>query len=47
MHMNFGGKRFNKVTNYVKKLDGVRQVGHAKVLAKKSNSMGNFSGSYS
>ena len=47
VHMTSVGKSFNEVTNFVKKGERVRQDGHAKVLAKKPNSLGNFQGSYS
>uniref|UniRef100_M1DBH1 Uncharacterized protein n=1 Tax=Solanum tuberosum TaxID=4113 RepID=M1DBH1_SOLTU len=33
------GKSFNKVIGYVKKLEGVKQVGHAKALAKRPKIM--------
>ncbi|XP_049359578.1 uncharacterized protein LOC125824273 [Solanum verrucosum] len=38
---------FNEVTNFVKKVDGVRKDRHAKTLAKKSKKMVTYSGSYS
>uniref|UniRef100_M1DSX7 'chromo' domain containing protein n=1 Tax=Solanum tuberosum TaxID=4113 RepID=M1DSX7_SOLTU len=41
------GKSFNEVTNFVKKVEGVRQDDQAKVLAKKAKNSGNFQGSYS
>lgn len=41
------GKSFNEVTDYSKKIEGVQQVGHAKVLAKKSKNVGTFRGSSS
>lgn len=37
---------FNKVTNYVKKVERVRRDGQTKELAKKSNKLVNFKGSY-
>lgn len=45
--MTFVGKGFNKVSYYVKKLEGVTQIGHANILAKKSPNVVNFSGSIS
>lgn len=47
IHMTSAKKSFNEVKDHMKKIEGVRQVGHAKVLAKKSKSMDNFSGTYS
>ncbi|XP_049372615.1 uncharacterized protein LOC125837564 [Solanum verrucosum] len=41
------GKSFNEVTNFVKKVEGVRRDRQAKVFAKKAKSTGNFQGSYS
>lgn len=38
---------FNKVSEYVKKFDGVAQEIQYKMLSKKSHNVGNFSGSYS
>lgn len=42
--MIFAGKGFNEVSNYVKKLEEVTQVGQAKILANKFHNMRNFSG---
>lgn len=42
--MTFAGKQFNEVSDYVKKMEGTMQAGQAKMLAKKSCSVGNFSG---
>lgn len=47
VHMTFGGKNFNKVNNYVKKLKEVRLVRQAKVFTKKHKSMDNFCDFYS
>lgn len=33
IHMTFVGKSFNKVSSYVKKLEGFKKVGRAKALA--------------
>uniref|UniRef100_M0ZWW8 'chromo' domain containing protein n=1 Tax=Solanum tuberosum TaxID=4113 RepID=M0ZWW8_SOLTU len=41
------GRSFNEVTDYVKKVEGVRRDGQAKVLAKRAKNSGNFQGSYS
>lgn len=47
MHTTHAKKWFNKVSDYVKKLEGVMQASNAKMLAKKSHNVRNFSGSYS
>lgn len=47
MHTTLTEKRFNKVSDYVKKLEGVTQVGQARMLVNKSHTIGNFSGSWS
>ena len=47
VHMTFAGRSFNKVTNYVKKADGVRRDSQAKALAKRANTSCNFQASYS
>lgn len=36
VHMIFSTKIFNDVVDYVKKVEGVKQVGQAKLIAKKS-----------
>uniref|UniRef100_M1DMD8 'chromo' domain containing protein n=1 Tax=Solanum tuberosum TaxID=4113 RepID=M1DMD8_SOLTU len=41
------GKIFNEVIDFVKKVEGVRHDGQAKVLAKKAKNSGNFQGCYS
>lgn len=43
VHMTLVEKGFNKVSNDVKKLERVTQVGQAKILAKKSQNICNFS----
>lgn len=45
-HMTSVGKRFNKVLDYVKKLEGLIQVGQNKMLAKQSCNIWTFSGSF-
>ena len=40
--MTSAGMSFNEVTNFVKKVEGVRRDGQAKVLAKKAKNFGNF-----
>ncbi|WMV33211.1 hypothetical protein MTR67_026596 [Solanum verrucosum] len=47
MALQQGGRNFNEVTNFVKKVEGVRRDGQAKALAKKAKNSGNFQGSYS
>jgi len=47
VHMTSAGKSFNEVTYFVKKVEGVRQDGQGKALAKKAKNSGNFQGSYS
>uniref|UniRef100_M1DSW0 'chromo' domain containing protein n=1 Tax=Solanum tuberosum TaxID=4113 RepID=M1DSW0_SOLTU len=41
------GRSFNEVTDYVKKVEGVRRDDQAKALAKRAKNSGNFQGSYS
>lgn len=45
--MTYTRKTFNVVVNYIKKVEGVKQVGQQKVLAKKYQNVGNFGGFYS
>uniref|UniRef100_M1CNY4 'chromo' domain containing protein n=1 Tax=Solanum tuberosum TaxID=4113 RepID=M1CNY4_SOLTU len=40
-------RSFNEVTNYVKKVEGVRRDGQGKAWAKRDKNSGNFQGSYS
>lgn len=40
--MNSTKKTFNNIVDYVKNVQGVKQVGQEKVLAKKSQNMGNL-----
>lgn len=47
IHMNFTRKIFNKASNYVTKLKGIKQVIRAKALAKKYQTISNFSSSFS
>lgn len=47
VYMNLVGKEFNQVYNNVKKLEGVTQLSQAKMLAKKSQNIGNFNMSLS
>ncbi|WMV08780.1 hypothetical protein MTR67_002165 [Solanum verrucosum] len=47
VHMTSAGRSFNEVTDFVKKVEGVRQDGQAKTLAKMAKNSGNFQGSYS
>ncbi|KAH0652758.1 hypothetical protein KY289_030436 [Solanum tuberosum] len=47
VHMTFARRSFNEVTDYVKKAEGVRRDGQAKVWAKRAKNLGNFQGSYS
>lgn len=44
--MTSARKGFNKVFDYVKKLEEVIQVGQSKMLAKKYRNVGHFSGSF-
>lgn len=46
VHMNFARNSFNEVTYYVKKVEGGRQDGQAKALAKEVKILGNSQGSY-
>lgn len=46
IHITFVGKTFNYIADEVKKLKGVKLVGQAKALSKKSHNVNNFSGSY-
>ena len=46
VHVTFAGKSFNEVTDYVKKVEGGRQDGQAKALAKKAKILGHSQGSY-
>uniref|UniRef100_M1DVA5 'chromo' domain containing protein n=1 Tax=Solanum tuberosum TaxID=4113 RepID=M1DVA5_SOLTU len=41
------GRSFNEVTNFIKKVEGVRRDGQAKTLAKRAKNSSNFQGSYS
>ena len=45
--MSSVGRSFNEVIDFVKKVEGVRWDGQAKVMAKKSKISGDFQGSYS
>uniref|UniRef100_M1D9J7 Uncharacterized protein n=1 Tax=Solanum tuberosum TaxID=4113 RepID=M1D9J7_SOLTU len=45
--MTSAGKSFDEVTDFVKKVEGVRSDGQDKALAKKPKSTCNFQGSYS
>lgn len=47
VYMSSSRKTFNDITDYVKNLEAVKQVSHAKVLANKSQNMGKFNVSYS
>uniref|UniRef100_M1DT60 'chromo' domain containing protein n=1 Tax=Solanum tuberosum TaxID=4113 RepID=M1DT60_SOLTU len=47
VHITSAGRSFNEVTNFVKKVEGVRRDGQAKALAKRAKNSGNFQGSYS
>lgn len=47
LHDTFVGKSFIEVSENVKKLKRVQQVGQAKVLAKKPQNVGNFNSLYS
>jgi len=47
VHMTSAGRSFNEVTDYVKKVEGVRRDGQAKAWAKRAKNSGNFQGSYS
>lgn len=46
VHMTSRGKSFNKVSGYVKKLEGVRRDGQTKVLDKRSKNAETFQNSY-
>lgn len=46
VHMSSIGKSSNDVANYVKKLEGVKQVGQDNALSKMSHNTTNFNGSY-
>uniref|UniRef100_M1DMS5 'chromo' domain containing protein n=1 Tax=Solanum tuberosum TaxID=4113 RepID=M1DMS5_SOLTU len=47
MALEKGGRSFNEVTDYVKKIEGVRRDGQAKAWEKRAKKSGNFQGSYS
>ncbi|WMV59252.1 hypothetical protein MTR67_052637 [Solanum verrucosum] len=47
VHMTSTRRSFNEVTDFVKKVEGVRRDGQAKTLAKRAKNSGNFQGSYS
>ncbi|WMV13843.1 hypothetical protein MTR67_007228 [Solanum verrucosum] len=47
IHMTSAGKSVNEVTDFVKKVEGVRRDSQAKALAKKAKNPSNFQGSYS
>ncbi|KAH0743175.1 hypothetical protein KY290_031168 [Solanum tuberosum] len=47
VYMTSAGKSFSEVTDFVKKVEGVRRDSQAKALAKKAKNTGNFQGSYS
>ena len=47
VHMTFARMSFNEVTDFVKKVEGVRRDGQAKALAKKAKNSGNVQRSYS
>lgn len=42
VHMTLAGKSFNNVTDFVKKVKGVRRERKIKALAKKARNTGNF-----
>ena len=42
VYMTSAGKSFNEVTDYVKKVEGVRRHGQDKVLSNRSMKSGNF-----
>lgn len=44
---NFYWEKFNNVVDYGKKVEGVKQVIKAKVVAKRAQTIGNISGPYS
>ena len=46
VHMTSVGKSFNEVTDYVKKVEGVRHDTQEKVFAKRAKNAGNFQDSY-
>lgn len=46
VHMTYAGKRIIEVTNFVKKVEGVRCDGKVKALSKKSRITSKFQGSY-
>ena len=45
VHMTSAWRSFNEVTDYVKKVEGVKRDGQAKALAKRAMNSGNFQGS--
>jgi len=45
--MTSAWRNFNEVTDFVKKVNGVRRDSHAKALAKRAKNSGNFQSSYS
>ncbi|WMV59151.1 hypothetical protein MTR67_052536 [Solanum verrucosum] len=47
VHMTSVGKSFHEVTDFVKKVEAVKQDSQTKALAKKAKNSGNFHGSYS
>lgn len=47
VHITSAGNFFNEVTNFVKKVEGVRRDGQTKALTKKARNTGSFQGSYS
>ncbi|WMV29883.1 hypothetical protein MTR67_023268 [Solanum verrucosum] len=47
MDLEHGGRNFNEVTYFVKKVEGVRRDGQAKALAKRAKNSGSFQGSHS
>lgn len=46
VHMNSARNIFNKVTDFVKKIEGLKRDGQVKVLSKRAKNTENFQGSY-
>ena len=46
VNITSAGRRFNEVTDYAKKVEGVKQDGQARALSRRAKSFGNFKGSY-
>lgn len=47
VHMTSSGNSFNKVTNYVNKLEGVRRDSQDKALERRAKTLSKFKGYYS